>query len=199
MSITRKRRGSVEESVRDYLKLHPETYSFLKGRVVNVSKLARDIKGKYPDFNISSIRYSLNKFMEESSDGRTDLTYVEELLMQSKVTLQDKITVLMSVKPLNVNYISATYLTDSVVYIVDELKNGKLPLGNQVTVERDVSAIHIFSPKEIERVPGFVMRITERLYSSGINVLQLISCSNETIIVIRRSDGVRAYETLVLS
>lgn len=199
MNNERRPRGSVEESVRNYLKLHPETYSFLKENVVNLSKVSRDINKRYSDLNISSIRYALNKIKEEMSTSKSDLKYVEELLMQSKVTLQDKITVLMSSKPLNVNHLSATYLTDSVVYIIDELKNGKRMEGGQITAERDVSAIHIFSPKEIERVPGFVMRITERLFSAGINILQLISCSNETIIVVRRIDGVKAYEALVLS
>ncbi len=199
MAQQRKNRGSVESAVRQYLKLRPETYSFLKDRIINISRLAEEIKGKYPDISLASIRYSLNKIMEESSKRKADFTYVEELLMQSKVSLQDKITVLTSPKTLNVGYISATYLTDSVVYIVDELRNGKLPMGSNVTIERDVSAIHILSPKEIEHVPGFVMRITERLYSVGVNILQLISCSNETIIVVKKSDGVKAYETLVLS
>lgn len=199
MAQQRKGRGSVETAVRQYLKLRPETYSFLKDKIINISRLAEEIKEKYPDLSLASIRYSLNKIMEESSKRKADFTYVEELLMQSKVSLQDKITVLTSPKTLNVGYISATYLTDSVVYIVDELRNGKLPVGSGVTIERDVSAIHILSPKEIEHVPGFVMRITERLYSVGVNILQLISCSNETIIVVKKSDGVKAYETLVIS
>lgn len=199
MAEQRKGRGTVESAVRQYLKMRPETYSFLKEKIINISKLAEEIRERYPDMSLASIRYSLNKIMEESSKRKADFSYVEELLMQSKVSLQDKITVLTSPKTLNVGYISATYLTDSVVYIVDELRNGKLPVGSNVTIERDVSAIHILSPKEIEHVPGFVMRITERLYSMGVNILQLISCSNETIIVVKKSDGVKAYETLVLS
>lgn len=199
MAQPRKGRGTVEATVRQFLKLRPETYSFLKDRIINISKLAEEIREKYPDLSPASIRYSLNKIMGESSRRKADFTHVEDLLMQSKVTLQDKITVLTSQKTLNVSYISATYLTDSVVYIVDELRSGKPPAGSQVTVERDVSAIHILSPKDIEQVPGFVMRITERLYSVGVNILQLISCSNETIIVVKKSDGVRAYENLVLA
>ena len=199
MVVQRKGRGTVEAAVRQYLKLRPEIYSFLKDNIVNISKLAEEIRSTSPDLSLASIRYSLNKIMEESSKRKADFTHVEDLLTQSKVTLQDKITVLTSPKTLNVSYISATYLSDSVVYIVDELRNGKLPFGTQVSIERDVSAIHILSPKEIEKEPGFVMRITERLYSVGVNILQLISCSNETIIVVKKSDGIRAYETLVIS
>lgn len=193
----RKTRGTLEASVRNYLKMHMDTYSLLKSGAANISKLSRDIKDEIPDLSIAGIRYALNKIMNESTGTASDLKRVDKLLSQSKITLQDKITVITSKVPLQLNYISATYLTDSIVYIVDETKEGRHLRDDQVVAERDVSLVHIFSSKEIEKVPGFVMRISERLFSSGINVLQLISCANETIIVIRKGDGIRAYESLV--
>ena len=56
--------------------------------------------------------------------------------------------------------------------------------------------IHIFSPGEIEVTPGFVIRITHKLYARGINILQLISCSNETILIMKKDVCVPAYEIL---
>lgn len=197
MAPAKKTRGSVEERVRGYLKSHMDTYSLLKNRVANLSKLGRDIRSEYPDLSLSSIRYSLNKIMEEPTGNRAVMTRVDNLISTSKITLQDKITVITSKSPLNVKHLSVTHLTDSVVYIVDETKGGKLPQGEGAVAERDVSMLHIFSSRDIEKVPGFVMRITERLFSSGINVLQLISCANETIVVVRKNDGIKAYESLV--
>lgn len=197
MTVARKTRGSVEECVRGYLKSHMDTYSLLKNRVANLSKLGRDIRLEYPELSLSSIRYSLNKIMDEPAGNRTVMSRVDSLIASSKITLQDKITVITSQVPLSIKHISVTYLTDSVVYIVDETKGGKLPHGEGLAAERDVSMLHIFSSRDIEKVPGFVMRITERLFSSGINVLQLISCANETIVVVRKADGIKAYESLV--
>ncbi|GGM75817.1 hypothetical protein GCM10007108_12150 [Thermogymnomonas acidicola] len=194
----RQERGKLEQMVRNYLMLYPDIYSSLRSGIVNISSLARDIHDKFPEYSISSIRYTLNKISSETAEKGTSRGYLEELLGRSKITLQDKIAVVTTSRPINVKYLSATYLQDSIVYIVDELRVGKIEVGTSGQVERDVSAIHILSPKEIERVPGFVMRITERLFSAGINILQLISCSNETIIVVRRSDGIRAYEALTL-
>ncbi len=97
----------------------------------------------------------------------------------------------------SLNFLSATYLTDSIVYIVDETKNRKLDLPKNAVVEKNVSSLHIFSSTEIVKTPGFVMKINERLFSYEINVLQLISCSNETIIIINRKDAIRAYEALM--
>ena len=56
--------------------------------------------------------------------------------------------------------------------------------------------IHIVSQKETEVTPGFVMRITHKLYARGINILQLISCSNETILIMKKDVCVPAYEIL---
>lgn len=197
MAGSRKSRGSVEESVRNYLKSHMDAYSLLKNRIANISKLGRDIRGEYSDLSLSSIRYSLNKIMDEPEGNRSGMSRVDNLISSSKITLQDKITVITSPVPLSVKYISATYLSDSVVYIVDETKGGRMPSGDHLVAERDVSMLHIFSSRDIEKVPGFVMRISERLFSSGINVLQMISCANETIVVVRKNDGIKAYESLV--
>jgi len=193
----RKNRGSVENTVRNYLRSNMNAYSMLKSGAANISKLSRDIRREHADLSISSIRYSLNKIMAEPSGNKSDLSKVDRLIAQSKITLQDKITVLTANSPARVNYISATYLTDSVVYIVDETKEGRHLNEPEIVAERDVSLLHIFSSRDIEKVPGFVMRITERLFSAGINILQLISCANETIIVVRKSDGIKAYEALV--
>ncbi len=190
-------RGSVESYVRKYLKSHMDAYSMLKSGAANISRLSRKVKEEFPDLSLSSIRYSLAKIMEEPSGSRSDLLRVDKLIAQSKITLQDKITVLTSRAPLHIKYISATFLTDSVVYIVDETKESKHLNDPNIVAERDVSLLHIFSSKDIEKVPGFVMRITERFFSASINILQLISCANETIIVVRKSDGIRAYESLV--
>ena len=112
------------------------------------------------------------------------------------MSLQDKISVVTSKSVLPIKYISATFLQDSVVYIVDEMKT-KIPHSTQgVSVESNVSMIHVLSPKEIESTPGFVMRITHKLYSRGINIIQLISCSNETIIITTKMDSTLTYEVL---
>lgn len=196
MSTVRKSRGSVESLVRKYLKSHLDTYSLLRSGAANLSRLSRAIKEEHQDLSLSSIRYSLGKIMGEPSVGSSDLKRVDRLISESKITLQDKITVLTSREPLQIKYISATFLTDSIVYIVDETKENRHINDRNIVAERDVSLIHIFSPRDILTVPGFVMRITERFYSSGTNILQLISCANETIVVVRKDDAIRAYESL---
>jgi len=194
--MSRTGRGNVETMVRDYIKKNPELIISMRMGILNVSKLSRKISQEETGYNIISIRSALNKiFMENSS---ADTVHIDRLLSESKITLQDKIMVITVDRKIdNLNFLSATYLTDSIVYIVDETKNKKLDLPKNAVIERNVSSLHIFSSMEIVKTPGFVMKITERLFSYEINVLQLISCSNETIIIVNRKDAIRAYEALM--
>lgn len=194
--MSRTGRGNVETMVRDYIKKNPELIISMRMGILNVSKLSRKISQEETGYNIISIRSALNKiFMENSS---ADTVHIDRLLSESKITLQDKIMVITVDRKIdNLNFLSATYLTDSIVYIVDETKNKKLDIPKNAVIERNVSSLHIFSSMEIVKTPGFVMKINERLFSYEINVLQLISCSNETIIIVNRKDAIRAYEALM--
>ncbi len=194
--MERTSRGNVENAVNNYLKKNPELLISMRMGIINISKLARKISIEMKGYNIVSIRSALNKIFMEKKLPET--THIDKLLADSKITLQDKIMVITANKKLeNINFVSATYLTDSFVYIIDETKNKDLEIPKNAVIERNVSSIHIFSSMEIVKTPGFVMKINERLFSYEINILQLISCSNETIIIVKRSDAIRAYEALM--
>lgn len=189
------RTQSIEDVVNVYLLENPEMSLALDQGVANVSQLAKNIISWRPELNQISVRAALNRIREKNGGGKRK-DRADELLRKSKISLQDKISVLKSPKILQIKYISATFLENSVVYIVDEM-NQKLPnLTDGMTVDSHVSMIHIYSPKDIEVTPGFVMRITHKLYARGINILQLISCSNETILILKKDVCVSAYEIL---
>lgn len=189
---------SIEEIVSTYLLENPEMSLALNQGIANISQLAKNIIRTIPGLNIISVRSALNR-IKEKSDGTSPKDKADELLRRSKISLQDKVSVLKSSKILQLKYISATFLENSVVYIVDEM-NQKLPQETDgVSIDSHVSMIHIYSPRDIEVTPGFVMRITHKLYARGINILQLISCSNETILILKKDVCVSAYEILSAS
>ena len=189
---------TIESRVARFLTENPDYMLSLRAGVVNVSKLAQLILKENDDLNPISVRAALNRF-KGRGNGETGKSKADDLLRKSKISLQDKICVVTSKIPQNMKYISATYLQDNIVYIVDEIKS-KIPQVSQgIIVERDVSMIHIFSTREIEKTPGFVMRITHKLFARGVNILQLISCSNETIIILNKKDSTLAYEILTMT
>ena len=153
-------RGNVENMVRDYIKKNPELIISMRMGILNVSKLSRRISMEEKGYNIISIRSALNKIFMENSTA--DTAHIDKLLAESKITLQDKIMVITVDRKIDsLNFLSATYLTDSIVYIVDETKNRKLDLPKNAVVEKNVSSLHIFSSTEIVKTPGFVMKINE--------------------------------------
>ena len=193
-----KEKVTVESRVSRFLTENPDYMLSLRYDVVNVSKLAMLILKENADLNPISVRAALNRF-KRKGNGETGKIKADDLLKKSKISLQDKICVVTSKTPLTMKYISATYLQDNIVYIVDEMKT-KIPEASQnIIIEADVSMIHILSSKEIERTHGFVMRITNKLFARGVNILQLISCSNETIIILNKKDSTLAYEILTMA
>ena len=67
---------------------------------------------------------------------------------------------------------------------------------------RDQTAIILVSPKEIVEAPGVVALIALTLYENNINITQIVSCYNDTIILVEASKSWEAYrvlETLVKS
>ena len=159
----------VESAVRLYLRENPEMLVALDQGVVNLSKLATRIITFRPGLNHISVRAALNR-VKERKESRTIKTGADDLLRKSKISLQDKISVVKSDGPLALKHISATFLENSVVYIIDEM---------------------------IQKIPPSLSGIsTEKLFAGGINILQLISCSNETILILNKEVCVRAYEIL---
>lgn len=185
----------VEESVQIYLRENPEIFLALNQAIVNITRLSRIISSENRQLNPISVRAALMRARERGT-GIYSKEKADDLLRRSKISLQDKVSVISARKPLHLKYISATFLEGSVVYIVDEM-NQKLPQEtDDISVDSHVSMIHIFSPIEIEYTPGFIMRITHKLYARGINILQLISCSNETILILKKEACIAAYEIL---
>ena len=185
----------VEKAVQIYLMENPEIFMALEQNLLNISKLSKNITEENRQLNPISVRAALIRMRERKIGVRTK-NKADELLRRSKISLQDKISVINAKKPFHLKYISATFLEGSVVYIVDEMEQ-KLPQENEeVNVDSHVSMIDIYSPSEIESTPGFIMRITHKLYARGINILQLISCSNETILILKKEFCLPAYEIL---
>ena len=193
-----KEKVTVASSVSRFLTENPDLMLSLKAGIVNVSKLAHLILRENSELNPISVRAALNR-LKGGANSEIGKTRADYLLKKSKISLQDKICVVTSKIPQNMKYISATYLQDNIVYIADEINNRIPQESLGILVDRDVSMIHIFSSTEIEKTPGFVMRITHKLFARGVNILQLISCSNETIIILNKKDSTLAYETLTMT
>lgn len=189
------RTKSVAEEVRELLLRRPFLMNALRLGVVNYSALARllrgDIGASTEAIKAAIMREKRRRTAEEEAREKGIL----DLLKKTKITLRDKVAIVISKTHLEIPYMVRATLSENLVYLVDQT-NVNLDGIKNASVAKDMVALILTSPEEIERVSGFVAFVTQLLASRGVNIREFISCYTDTIIVLRSSDAVRAFTLL---
>lgn len=187
---------SVAQLVRETIQMRPSLMDALKMQIVNYSALARMLQAEIGEGSLEAVKAAIIRVGEEVEAERgLQEERVLSILRESVVRLQDKIAVIISPQELDIPYIVTAYLTDSYVYIVDQtLLKAKLPEFVQVT--SNLVALILISPPRVEKTPGFVAFITGLLSSREINIVEFISCSTNTVIVLDSKDALNAFSML---
>jgi hypothetical protein len=188
---------STAQMVRDILSRRPFLVNALGQGIVNHSALARLIQKEIGgEKNLEAIKAAImrekNRLIE-GEDLRTEK--VLQLLKRTKTTLRDKIAIVISRLKLDIPYIVRASLSDSLVYMVDETKL-RLEEARGIYIHRNLVALMLTSPKDVEDTPGFVAFIAQLLASRAINVKEFISCHTDTIIVLEPEDATQVLSIL---
>lgn len=193
--------NSVAEKVRDFIKRKPFIVEAMRNDIVNYTALARLIKKEVNPGSIDAIKVSIIREKEDiSKEHGLQEGKILSLLRKTKVNLQDKISVIISKKELEISHITMADLGDRFVYIVDQtmkyetlfdIKNEK-----DIKIEKDLVALILKSPEEIEDTPGFVAFISQLLASKNINIKQFLSYYTTTTIVLELKDALMAFSLL---
>ena len=190
------RAKSVAQLVREAIQMRPSLLDALNMKIVNYSALARMLQDEIGEGSLEAVKAAIIRVAEDiSSERGLQEERVQSILKESKVRLQDKIAVLISLAKLNVPYLVTAYLTDSYVYVVDQTGlKGELPKNVQVT--SNLVALILLSPPRVETTPGFVAFVTQLLSSRNVNIIEFISCSTNTVIILNSKDALRAFSLL---
>jgi len=187
---------SVAQLVRETIQMRPSLLDALKMKIVNYSALARMLQTEIGEGSLEAVKAAIIRVGDEIEvEKGLQEERVRSILRESVVRLQDKIAVIISPEELDIPYLVTAYLTDSYVYVVNQtrLKN-KLP--NFVQVNSNLVALILISPQRVETTPGFVAFITSLLASREINIVEFISCSTNTVIVLDQADALNAFSLL---
>ena len=115
------------------------------------------------------------------------------VLRQSSMVVKNKVAVILTTRKLdNIKPLSFTQSGRHMTYIVEqrELEKEKQIPGR---IEENLNLIIIESPQSVEEVPGVISYVLASLSSEGINVVEFISCSTDTLLVLKQSDTQKAY------
>ena len=168
----------------------------LKMQIVNYSALARMLQQEIGEGSLEAVKAAIIRISEELAHEKgLQEEKVLSIMRQSVVRLQDKIASITSPVELDVPYIVTAYLTDRYVYVIDQTRLKK-QLPDDVQVSSNLVALILLSPKEVEETPGFVAFITSLLSSREINIVEFISCSTNTVIVLDQKDALNAFSLL---
>jgi len=190
------RTKSVAQLVRDTIQMRPSLLDALNMKIVNYSALARLLQNEMGEGSLEAVKAAIIRVGDEISEDRgLREDAVLSILKESKVRLQDKIAVVISPIRLDIPHIVTAHLTDQYVYIVDQTTM-KQRLPDQVKVESNLVALILLSPLRVETTPGFVAFITQLLASRNLNIVEFISCSTNTIIILSPRDALNAFSLL---
>ena len=190
------RTKSVAQLVRETIQKRPSVLDALKMQIVNYSALARMLQAEIGEGSLEAVKAAIIRVSDDLDKERgLQEERVMSILRESVVRLQDKIAVVISPDMLDIPYLVTAYLTDSYVYVIDQTQlRNKLPDYAQVTSE--LVALILISPPRVEETPGFVALITSLLASREINIVEFISCSTNTVIVLDGRDALKAFSLL---
>ena len=190
------RTKSVAHLVRETIQKRPSILDALKMQIVNYSALARMLQTEIGEGSLEAVKAAIIRVSEDLDTERgLQEEKVMSILRESVVRLQDKIAVITSHEMLDIPYLVTAYLTDSYVYVVDQTQlRNQLP--DYALVTSNLVALILISPRRVEETPGFVALITSLLASREINIVEFISCSTNTVIVLDARDALNAFSLL---
>lgn len=186
----------MTQQVRETIQTRPSLLDALSMKIVNYSALARILQEELGEGSLEAVKAAIIRVADEiSTDRGLREEAVRGILKASKVRLQDKIGVVISKVRLDIPHIVTAHLTDQYVYIVDQTIIEE-PLPDRVQFQKNLVALILLSPLEIEETPGFVAFITQQLASRNINIIEFISCSTNTIIILGARQALDAFSLL---
>jgi len=190
------RTKSVAQLVRETIRMRPSLLDALKMQIVNYSALARMLQTEIGEGSLEAVKAAIIRVSSElEAESRLQEERVRDILKESVVRLQDKIAVIISTEMLEIPYLVTAYLTDSYVYVVDQTRL-KTEIPEQAQATSNLVALILISPQRVETTPGFVAFISNLLASREINIVEFISCSTNTVIVLDAADALNAFSLL---
>ncbi len=174
-----------------WVKRRPYIQEALEKGVINHSALARianrEIKGSEVAVKAALIRMARKLGKEK----RGVESKVLSLMRNSELDVKAKVVVVISKERME-NAIASVRGPNGWVSVLEE---AKAP-GASKRVERNLDLILLSSPAEIEKVPGVISYIMQRLAAENVNIIHMSSAWRDTMLVVRDIDTPKAYKIL---
>lgn len=162
-----------------YVSKRPYLKEALAEGVVNYSALARKIVEEEDLDSFDAVKVALSRYEDYISDERRKRRgKVEEVLEETAMDVRPGVEALKEEKD-------------------DAIVSAKTANGyTSVVGGGEKALVSLESPEILERTPGVIEFILSSLAAEGINVDQLISCREDTHLVVGKSEASEAMDVL---
>ncbi len=184
-------------AVRGFLSQNPTIEHMIALGLANDSAVARAIM---KDMGIKSgsvhaLKAAICRYKSESSGYVSLEKMAMGVLGSSSVVLRSNIAVIASRKTLDIPVIVVSSGRSYITSIIDR-KYIQRAKKDALSINEGLALITITSPRKIKETPGVVWLLLEVLARNGINIEEMSSSGNDTMLVMREDDAVRAMDVL---
>lgn len=191
--------NSIATSVKVWVEDHPFVLEALEVGIINYSALARTIQKELDNAHFESIKKALTRLGEIKQKQRLKREEkVKHLLKNSSFEIKNKVAVIRSNEQLNIEQLAQSKTESGYTTILLEAKIKEISanLRKKTSVSTGHSYISIVSSKQVEETPFVVVYLLSALATEKINVVEIISCREDTVIVIDEIDAPSAFAVL---
>ncbi|MBY6293911.1 hypothetical protein GLU60_00800 [Nanohaloarchaea archaeon H01] len=179
---------SVAEEVENYVEKRPYIQDALSEEILNYSALARKIQEEV-DGSHEAVKVALRRLKEKLRDQRkTRRTNIGKVMEGTSVKLEGNMQVCKSLEEVDGEVVAETENGFTAVQKSEKGCSGDL-IEDQVLITLE-------SPENLEETPGVLSYILSILGAKSINITELISCREDTHLVIDEDDATKTFELL---
>lgn len=182
--------------IRIYLRQRPILRTYLMEGAINCSALAKEIALKvYGDKKaIVAIRAALLREAISRESYEASEKAALRVLSGSTLEIRTGLCVVLSKEPLRVPVVVVSTSKSGIMSVIEGEHAQKLKSHDRLI--KNIDMITICSSKSIEGTPGVVSLLLNTLAQEGINLVEVISCHYDTLLVLNSHDTERAFQIL---
>lgn len=184
----------IAKQVKTYIKRKPYILEAIEQDIVNYSALAREIGKDIGIKNIDTIKAALIRSGEtyRKTKKKTQQQAIE-LLREANVSIKNKIATLHHSSFVDITAIAYSKTPSGYMFFLDE---NVVKRSSFKKIDYGFAIIQIKCSELIETTPGVIAFILSALASEGINVSHIMSCREDTFIVVKEHDAPLAFRIL---
>ncbi len=204
--------ASVAHIVREYIDSHPLVHNALALGIVNLSALARHILDETGLDQEEAVAMAIRRYeptlAQATANGMKDRlarcrleihTGFCQLAVRADWTLLARVADVLGALDAENHPVYVLHGREAVTVLADEAVATQLAkaLGREVLAhETGFVGIIVHSPEDLQEVPGFLAQLVGSLAARHVNLVEMVSCNQDTLLMVANEQMAAAVAVL---